>query len=153
MDITITSPISHITEILNRMRRTNNKELREHYAKKARALLTIAERSTSRSDPEAQAGLRRARVELEQIVDYQFPEISRKDELDNLNKLAGSANEKLEACNLGVFNTTNVIKGCSWITLLGVGTLLYLLGRAHRKKVARRKARARARARRKRQRA
>ena len=147
MNTTTTNPISEIAELLNQMRRTNNDELRKHYAQKGRLLLKIAEKHTP-SNPEAQAGLRRARVELEQVIDYQFPGLSRQDEIDKLSKRAGLSAAPGNTCTpLGVFNTTTIVKGCSWATLVGVGGVLYLLGRAHRKKVARRKARARARAR------
>jgi len=138
------SVIPQIVELMSKLRRTNSRSLRKNYADQAKALLAIAEKETSKTDPAARAGLRRARNELIQVLDYEFPEISRPDEL---KKLGGFDGLDGQSCNLGLFSNTNIIKKCSWITIASVGAVLYLLGRSHRKVVAARKKRARARAR------
>lgn len=128
-----------IVELMSKMRRTSSRTLRKNYADQAKLLLKTAEKEVDKNNPAARAGLRRVRNELIQVLDLEFPEIARKDELKNLGGLEG------QSCPIGGFglfsNTTNIIKGCSWTTILGVGALLYLLGRSHRKAVAARRAR------------
>lgn len=115
-------------EMLPKFQQTANRSLRETYAKRAKKLMAKAEKGINKNNPEEWAGFRALRNQWIEMLDYQFPEIQRPE-------LAGTASGLGNFC-LGIVE--NTVTHCNWY-ILGIGVLLYMLGRAHQKAMRARK--------------
>lgn len=130
-----------IAELMRKMRQTASRSLRESYAEQAKVLLRRAERISDKNNPEEQAGLRKLRNEMIQILDTQFPIEQRKVDLKELSDKdplgAGTS------CSLGIVEGDTIHQGISWIAVVALSILAFGLGRstkkAYRKMMRRRK--------------
>ena len=121
-----------IAELMRKMRQTANRSLRANYAEQAKVLLIQAEKIGDKSNPEEQAGIRKLRNELVEMLDTQFPISQRKADLDTargpLEKAIRGA-----ACSFGIIEGDTINQGPSWIAMAALAGGFFLLGRSTKK--------------------
>lgn len=120
-----------IAELMRKMRQTANRSLRESYAEQARVLLHRAERISDKNNPEEQAGIRKLRNEMIQILDTQFPIGQREADLKEL-----SDKDPLGAgrsCALGIIEGDTIHQGLKWPIVILLAVLAFGVGRTTKK--------------------
>jgi hypothetical protein len=123
-----------IAELMRKMRQTANRSLRASYAEQAKAHLAKAEEVSDKSNTEEQAGIRKLRNELIEMLDTQFPISQRKADLKvikgptRLEKAIKGA-----ACSFGIIEGDTINKGPSWVVIAALAGLFFMLGRSTKK--------------------
>jgi hypothetical protein len=120
-----------IAELMRKMRQTASRSLREAYAQQAKVLMRRAEKISDKNNPEEQAGLRKLRNEMIQILDTQFPISQRKEDLKELSEKdplgAGTS------CSLGIIEGDTIYQGLKWPLVLLLAALAFGIGRTTKK--------------------
>ena len=101
-----------LVETMRKMRQTANRSLRKSYAEQSKALLAKAEKLSDSSNIEEQAGIRKLRNDLIQILDTQFPLSQRKADLKDI-KGEDSAMRKI-ACTFGIIEGDTIHEAPKW---------------------------------------
>ena len=127
-ELTLHEITPKIAELIRKMRQTANRSLRQTYADQAKILLDNAERISNKNNVEEQAGVRKLRNDLIQILDTQFPLSQRKEHTKALESKE-TPMRKL-ACSFGfIEGDTTVNEMPKWYVLAGIALLCFALGR------------------------
>ena len=131
-ELTLHEITPKLAELIRKMRQTANRSLRQTYVDQAKILLKNAERVSDRNNVEEQAGVRKLRNDLIQILDTQFPVSQRKEDTKDLESKETPLHKL--ACSFGfIEGDTTVNEMPKWYVLAGLAALCFMLGRTTKK--------------------